>query len=87
MNFTSRNTVIWLALVAATLLTWYLGERGAAGPAVVAGLLTIAGLKGGAIALEFMELKHAPRLWSGLTLGWLLLVGAAIALAYWKGMP
>lgn len=81
-----RATIIWLLLIAATLTTWTLGDQGAAGPKVAGVLLAIAFLKGRAVALDFMALKHAPMIWRLLVEGWLLLVCAVIAIAYWKGM-
>ena len=81
-----RATIIWLLLIVATVATWTLGEQGAAGPKVAGVLFAIAFLKGRAIALDFMGLKHAPLLWRLLAEGWLVLVCALIGLAYWKGM-
>ncbi len=82
-----RATAIWVALMAATLFTWAVGERGDAGPLVVTVLFALAFAKGTFVILDFMGLRQAPRLWPLLTLGWMALVCAAIGLAYWKGLP
>ncbi len=84
---TRRSTIVWLLLIAATLATWTVGEEGISGPAAVASLLLIAALKSRAVILDFMGLRHAPLLWKGITLGWVVLVCGLIAIAYWKGMP
>ena len=73
----------WLVLVAATLITWYLGEVGAAGTAAIVAMLAIAIVKGRLVILDFMELRAAPRLWRFLLEGWLIVVGGLILLAYW----
>ncbi len=76
----------WLVLLAATALTWYLGETGAAGTGAIVAMLLIAFVKGRLVILDFMELRHAPRLWRILLEGWMLLVGALILLAYWLSL-
>lgn len=73
----------WLVLVVATLITWYLGEVGAAGTAAIVTMLVIAFVKGRLVILDFMELRDAPRLWRTLLEGWLIVVGSLILLAYW----
>ncbi|KAB2925549.1 MAG: cytochrome C oxidase subunit IV family protein [Dechloromonas sp.] len=73
----------WLVLVVATLITWYLGEVGAAGTAAIVAMLVIAFIKGRLVILDFMELRAAPRLWRTLLEGWLIVVGGLILLAYW----
>lgn len=83
----ARATLLWLVLVAATLLTWAVGERGSAGPHVAALLAVVSCVKGGMVILDFMALRHAPPMWRALTLGWLVLTWALIGLAYWNGMP
>lgn len=82
-----RAAAIWIALIAGTLLTWTVGERGEAGAAITALLFAIAFVKGALIILDYMALRRAPRLWQFVTLGWLTVVCAAIGLAYWKGLP
>ncbi|MBL8444481.1 MAG: cytochrome C oxidase subunit IV family protein [Zoogloeaceae bacterium] len=82
----ARALGVWTFLIAATLVTWLVGERGAHGPAVVALMFGLAYIKGSLIILEFMALRRAPLMWRMLTLGWLTSVCAAIAIAYWKGM-
>ena len=72
----------WLLLLAATALTWALGESGAAGTGAIVAMLLIAFVKGRLVILDFMELRHAPRLWRLLLEGWLLLVGVLILIAY-----
>ena len=72
----------WLLLLVATALTWTLGESGAAGTGAIVAMLLIAFVKGRLVILDFMELRHAPRLWRLLLEGWLLLVGVLILIAY-----
>lgn len=74
--------LVYAFLLAATGLTWFLGETGAAGPAVMAVLMGAALLKGLAVAGEFMELRHAPRLWQAVVAGWLFFVTGCLAAAY-----
>ncbi len=76
----------WSILLLATLLTWWLGEIGAAGPRAIMAMLLIAFVKGRLVILDFMELRQAPRLWRFLLEGWLLLVGGLILLAYWMSI-
>lgn len=76
----------WLLLIVATLITWYLGEVGAAGTTTIVTMLLIACLKGRLVILDFMELRDAPRLWRILLEGWMLLVSALILLAYWMSL-
>jgi len=82
----ARALGVWVFLIAATLVTWLVGERGAHGPAIVALMFGLAFVKGSLTTLEFMALRGAPLMWRLLTLGWLSSVCAAIAIAYWKGM-
>ena len=82
----ARALGVWTFLIAATLITWLVGERGAHGPAAVALMFGLAYIKGSLIILEFMALRRAPLMWRMLTLGWLTGVCTLIAIAYWKGM-
>ena len=73
----------WLILILATMLTWYLGEVGAAGTLSIVAMLVIAFVKGRLVILDFMELRGAPLIWRALLEGWLVLVSSLILLAYW----
>jgi cytochrome c oxidase subunit IV len=77
---------VWLFLAAATAITWLAGERGHGGLALVGFVFALALVKGGLVALEFMELRHAPALWRWIVLGWLLVVISFILLAYLNGL-
>ena len=58
--------LVWLALLAATGVTWWLGASGALASgrfAMTALVFALAWLKGLGVLLEFMELRHAPRGW------------------------
>lgn len=81
-----RATVIWVVLIAATIVTWSVGENGGSGPAVVGLLFSIAFGKGALIILDYMALRRAPLMWPLLALGWMTLVCALIGIAYWKGL-
>lgn len=97
MRATSRTqpcwppAVVWALLVLATGVTFAAGELQSAsvdatGPWLVAAVLVLAGAKGALVALDFMELRHAPRLWRVVVLGWIALVIAGILAAYLKGL-
>lgn len=81
-----RAAIIWAILIAATMLTWTIGEGGRAGPAVAGLLFAIAFVKGALIILDYMALRRAPLMWPMLALGWMTLVCSLIGLAYWKGL-
>lgn len=81
---TKHTTVpVWLFLLAATGVTWWLGDHGLAGKSVAITIMLLALVKGLGVAREFMELKSAPPLWRWLVQGWLLLVTGLILLTYW----
>ncbi len=79
---------IWLILLAATGVTYWLGEGGLSGSAGMAPVLlmfALAFVKALLVMLDFMELRHAPVLWRRILVGWLVLVTSGIVLAYWVG--
>jgi hypothetical protein len=83
---TRRLDLIFAILVAGTILTWWMGESGSAGPAAVLGILAIAAVKGTLIIRDFMALRGVKFFWPATVIGWLLLVLAIIMAAYWKGL-
>ena len=79
----NRIDFIGLLLVLATVATWWLGEGGHVDVqhGVVLAVLALAMFKVLLIALDYMELWHAPALWRRLVVGWLVVVTALITLA------
>ena len=86
MNTRHLNAV-WAILLVATLATWAIGEAGErlgiTGPLAMLTLLAISFVKGRLVVLDFMGLRGVKFFWRGLVIGWLLLVSALIAIAYW----
>jgi hypothetical protein len=78
--------VIWVALMVATVLTWFIGKSGQPSVAMILVVLLISAVKGWLIIEDFMALRRVKFLWRGLVLGWLLLTLAIILLAYWLGL-
>lgn len=82
----ARLDLVGITLLLATALTWWLGESGAllhgSWPAIAL-VLGIAWVKGSLIALDFMELRHAPWFWRYVVLGWLSVVVGGIAFIRW----
>lgn len=78
--------LVWIVLMAATGVTWFMGEMHAAGPKAVAVILAIAGVKGWLVIEDFMALRRVRLLWRAVVLGWLSIVLAVIMLAYWQGL-
>lgn len=72
-----RNPVnrVWLALVAATLASYTLGERGMGSTWRTWAVTLVFGLaaaKGRWVIDVFMGLRTAPELWRRVVLGWLM---------------
>ena len=87
MHGTPRSsTILWGTLILATILTWSMGALGETGRWGVAVLAIISFWKGAVILLDFMALRNAPLLWRAVTMGWMILVWAVIAIAYIKGL-
>lgn len=78
--------VIWVALMVATVLTWFIGKSVTMSVSLVVAVLLISAVKGWLIIYDFMALRRVKALWRGLVLGWLLLTLAVILLAYWLGL-
>lgn len=76
------STVIWLLLVALTIATFSIGEAALAGSNVMLTLLAICMVKGQMVANYFMGLRQTRLLWRGIMLGYFVIVGGLIALAY-----
>ncbi len=66
------NTVTWLVLLALTLGSFLLAERG--GGSVVWMIVGLAGLKFALVAWKFMELNKAAVIWDIALLGLLVFV-------------
>ncbi len=90
MNTTStsnkRSTAVWLLLLVLTLSTFAVGEMHLGGPVVVSVVLAMTLIKGQLVATWFMGLRHAPLLWRVIMTGYLVVVGASIAIAYMLGL-
>lgn len=77
---------IFAFLIAATGVTWWVGESGSAGPAAVALILALALVKGWLVVRDFMGLRRAGLLWNLLVGGWLVVILSVIAATYWKAL-
>jgi hypothetical protein len=77
---TIRNSSfrIFLLLLIATATTFQLNSEVSIGTYAGAWALLIAYIKGRLIALEFMEIRHAPLLWRWAIEAWLLIVSATL---------
>lgn len=75
-------TLIFGILSLLTLVTFAIGETGLAGRGAMLALLGISFAKGQMVANYFMGLRHAGWLWRGIILGYFVVVGGMIAIAY-----
>jgi hypothetical protein len=86
-NAERRLLVAWLALVAVTLVSWWIGSHHGhsafrSSAAITYGVILIAAIKIRVIVREFMEVGHAPRLLRRLTDGWTIFLIAALLAIY-----
>ena len=79
-------TVIWLVLVALTIVTFSLGEAGMSGKGVMLTLLAITMIKSQLVANYFMALRKTKFLWRAIMFGYFIIVGGLIAMAYLMGL-
>jgi hypothetical protein len=56
----ARSTVVWAALVGATLVSWGVGSEHGTGSLIAVVVLGVAMIKVRFVGLDFMELRHAP---------------------------
>jgi hypothetical protein len=78
----ARATVVWVVLMAATCLTWWLGTGHAGHPGApweVLSLIAVGCLKIHVVGYEFMELRGSPRALRGLFTVWVVALGAVTA--------
>lgn len=77
-------TRIWLLLMLATGLTWFLVEGHAvSAPIAATSAVLIGGIKARLVFMRYMELQHAPRVWRLLFEAWALVCVSFILLGYW----
>jgi hypothetical protein len=81
-----RYNIAFAILAVATVAMWAAGEFAGGGSAAAIGLLVISLVKGRLVIDDFMGLRCVRLKWRLLVLGWLVLVLALIALAYWMGL-
>ncbi len=82
-----QATGIWLLLVAATLVSWWLVERrGIAARVATTSALLIAGFKARLVLQHFMELRSAPPIWRNVFDAWVIVFVGAIVAGYWVAL-
>ena len=85
-GITRRATIVWLGLVLATVVTFWLGSRhpfAATSVRLAASIAIAIGMgKAAFIGLEFMELRHAPRGLRYAVLAWCTAVGVGCLLLH-----
>src|ERR1700722_13997782 len=62
--FRARSTVVWVVLVAATIVSWAVGSEHGTGSTIA--VLGVALFKVRYVGLDFMELRQAPLLLRGM---------------------
>lgn len=80
------STIIWLALLALTILTFSLGEAGMSGSRVMLTLLAITMIKSQLVVNYFMALRKTKFLWRAIMFGYFIVIGSLIAIAYLIGL-
>jgi hypothetical protein len=58
--FRARSTVVWVVLVAATIVSWAVGSEHGTGSTIAVVVLGVAVFKVRYVGLDFMELRRAP---------------------------
>lgn len=82
----SRITLVWFALLAATLASWEMGHGIGIHSVTHASIaiIIVSFVKVGFVMMEFMELRHAPRLARLLALAWLVAISIVLIVLYMR---
>lgn len=90
LNIQSKKTlflsIIWLLLVALTFASYNVYGLELSGKNTVLALLAITMIKSQMVANYFMGLRKTRLLWRGIMLGYFVIVGGLIAMAYLMGL-
>jgi Prokaryotic Cytochrome C oxidase subunit IV len=82
----ARTSAIWLILILASFLTWWLGTNDSrdqlSDRVMIVAVVVIAFLKAYLVGMEFMEVRGAPALLRGLLTGWVGLLAVAVTTLY-----
>jgi hypothetical protein len=78
-------TAAWIALVAATCLSWYLGDGHGAATVGSIGVLVVAFMKVHVVGQHFMELRGAPPMLRRLFRAWCVVAGSLLIVMYAAG--
>jgi Prokaryotic Cytochrome C oxidase subunit IV len=62
----ARSTLVWLALVAVTIVSWAVGAEHGIGSGIAVVVLAFAVVKVRFVGLDFMELRQAPLILRGI---------------------
>ncbi len=82
LNRQMLSFIVWVLLVALTLLGYWAGQLGTSGTTALILLLGAALVKSQLVITHFMEMKHAPSFWKWIPTFWLFSIVAAIAATY-----
>lgn len=82
--FFTRISVVWLILLAATTVSWFIGLGSGFSDQKLnsCAIIVVAFIKVRLVMLEFMELRHAPSGLRWLAEAWLIVVCSALVLIY-----
>lgn len=77
-----RVWVVWVALMAATVASWYLGDDHGARRAASVGILLLAFGKVYLVAEHFMDVRRAPLVLRLLVAGWTVAITTTLVAMY-----
>ncbi|HIJ23965.1 MAG: cytochrome C oxidase subunit IV family protein [Gammaproteobacteria bacterium] len=82
MSESVSAAIVWVVLVALTLMGYWVGQNGLSGTDAVTILLGAALIKGQLVIGYFMEMRHAKTRWRYVPTIWLTLVLLVMAFNY-----
>ncbi len=85
-KFTLFLTIVWLFLIGLTITTYRIDTLEFSGKNTMLTLLAISMIKSQMVANYLMGLHKSRLLWRGIMLGYFLIVGGLIAIAYLIGL-
>lgn len=86
LNSIQRATMVWLALVAATILAAFMSVFFESGLVLLFVSVAILIFKGQMIVDHFMELRHVSKHWRGLMSAYCIVISIFVVMAYIIGL-